>query len=96
MIEYFAGIRVNPEKKGADTVAIAPVFPTDMSFAHAYHVSVKGKIDVRWDKQNDGRIVLTLVIPEEIDGVVVAPIGYTVNGGASVPAANGVYVFKKA
>ena len=96
MIEYFAGIRINPEKKGADTVAIAPVFPTDMSFAEAYHKSVKGMISVRWDKQDEDRVVLTLVIPEEITGNVIAPAGYTVNGCASIPAVSGVYSFQKA
>ena len=96
MIEYFAGIRINPEKKGADTVAIAPVFPTDMSLVQAHHMSVKGMIAVRFDKQDDGRIILTLVIPEEIDGTIVAPKGYTVSGCASVPAKTGVYCFQKA
>ena len=96
MIEYFAGIRINPEKKGADTVAIAPVFPTDMSFAEAYHKSVKGMISVRWDKQDEDHVVLTLVIPEEITGNVIAPAGYTVNGCASIPAVSGVYSFQKA
>jgi alpha-L-rhamnosidase len=95
MIEYFAGIRPNPELKGADTVAIAPVFPSDMSFAEAYHVSVKGRIETRWDKQDSGEIKLILTIPQALKGGVIAPIGYTVNGCERVPAVSGTYTFKK-
>ena len=94
MIEYFAGIRPNPELKGADTVAIAPVFPSDMSFAEAYHNSVKGMVLVRWDKCEDG-ISLSLTIPDALKGNVIAPTGYTVNGCERVPAVSGTYTFKK-
>ncbi len=96
MIEYFAGIRINPEKKGADTAFIAPVFASDMSYAEGYYESVKGMIRSRWEKKSDESYVLTLTIPEDVKASVVAPMGYAVNGAQSVPAVSGEYVFKKA
>ena len=94
MIEYFAGIRVNSDLSGADRVDISPVFPTDMSFAEAYHNSVCGKVSTRWDKNSDGSITLTLEYPEGARGDVVAPEGYTVNGTPTAKAASGSYIFK--
>ena len=94
MIEYLAGIRVNPNLRGADHIHIAPVFPTDMSFAEAYHHSVKGKVSVRWERCED-TVSLTLTYPEALKGNVIAPTGYTVNGCTSVPAISGTYIFKK-
>jgi alpha-L-rhamnosidase len=93
MIEYFAGIRINPCLKSAKTVAIAPVFCKSMSFAEAYHDSVAGRISVRWDRCECGSIKLQLTLPEEIDGEVVAPIGYTVNGVEKTTATSGIYRF---
>ena len=95
MIEYFAGIRINPDKKGADTVAIAPVFPTDMSFAEAYHNSVGGMIKTRWDRREDGEIELSLTIPETVTGEVKAPEGYTVDGVEVKKAKSGTYIFRR-
>ena len=94
MIEYFAGIRINPDKKGADTVAIAPVFPTDMSFAEAYHNSVKGMIKTRWDRRDGGEIELLLTIPDTVMGEVIAPEGYTVDGVEAKKAKSGNYIFR--
>lgn len=95
MIEYFAGIRINPEGKGANTVAIAPVFPTDMSFAEAYHNSVEGMITTKWQRRENGEIELSLTLPEALTGEIKAPIGYMVNGTSSVKAKSGRFVFIK-
>ena len=95
MIEYFAGIRINPDKKGADTVAIAPVFPTDMSFAEAYHNSVKGMIKTRWDRRDGGEIELSLTIPDSVMGEVIAPEGYTVDGVDAKKAKSRTYIFRR-
>ena len=95
MIEYFAGIRINPDKKGADTVAITPIFPTDMSFAEAYHNSVEGMIKTRWDRREDGEIELSLTIPDAVTGEVKAPEGYTVDGVEVKKAKSGTYIFRR-
>ena len=94
MMEYFGGIRINPELLGADTVEIRPVFPTELTYAEAYHRSIKGMIKTHWQKK-DGRVELSLEIPSEIKGKVVAPSGYSVNGEKIVDAASGKYIFEK-
>ena len=94
MIEYFAGIRVNTKLQGADSIDISPVFATDMSFAEAYHNSVCGRVDVKWRREGE-EIKLSLIYPEGAKGSVVAPMGYTVNGAASVNAESGEFLFKK-
>ena len=94
MIEYFAGIRVNHDMQGADHVNIAPVFPTDMDHAEAYHHSVCGKVDIKWRREGDA-IILSLIYPKNACGYVVAPMGYTVNGAERVRAESGEYIFRK-
>ena len=94
MIEYFGGIRINPELAGADTALIAPVFPSEIEHAEAHHDSIKGKISTKWTKRDD-RIELSLVIPEDMRARIVAPLGYTLEGGER-DAISGEYVFIKA
>lgn len=94
MIEYFGGIRINPELKGADTIAIKPVFPEKLSYVSVWHDSVKGKISVDWKKENN-KICLELVVPDGITGDVEAPNGYTVNGQEKIAAKTGRFEFVK-
>ena len=94
MIEYFAGIRVNNDRLGADHIDIAPVFVSDMDYAEGYHHSVCGKVAVRWEREGEC-ISLRLEYPADAVGSVIAPIGYSVNGAEKVAAASGSYTFKK-
>ena len=94
MISYIAGIHINPDLQGADTIAIAPIFPSTLSHAQAYHQSVKGKVEVSWNRQEDG-ISLKLTLPEGLRGNIIAPAGYTVDGTKTKEAATGCYYFHK-
>lgn len=94
MIEYFAGIRVNHDLLGADHIDIAPVFASDMDYAEAYHNSIRGKVEVKWQRTADF-IELTLEYPEGAVGSVIVPAGYTVNGAEKASAASGRYIFKR-
>ena len=93
MIEYFAGIRINPHGAGASSFEIAPVFCTDMTYAEAYHDSVCGMIRVRWDRTSDANIELSLDMPSAASGEVVAPKGYAVDGKERVKAHPGKFIF---
>lgn len=95
MIEYFAGIRINPDFEGADTVAIAPTFPDSLDFAEAYHESVKGMIEVHWERKNDREVELTMIVPEGIKGNIIAPKGYSIGGKESIPVSCGAFRFTK-
>jgi len=93
MIEYFGGIRINPELLGADTALIAPVFPSMLDSAEAYHDSVKGRISTEWARCGN-RVELSLTIPEGLRARIVAPLGYTLEGGER-DAKSGSYIFYK-
>ncbi len=93
MIEYLGGIRINPDLDGADTALIAPVFPSGMDHAEAHHDSIVGRISTKWERSGD-RVELSLVIPEDMSAKIVAPIGYTLEGGERA-ASSGVYCFNK-
>ena len=92
MISYIAGIRINPALDGADTVAIAPVFPSTLTHAEAYHDTVKGRVEVKWERCNEG-VVLKLSIPEGVKGKIIPPIGYTLDGEIIKEAKTGRYYF---
>ena len=95
MIEYLAGIRINPDGLGANTVLIAPTFPSDMSFAEAHHDSVCGEVRVRWEKESDGRISLYLTLPLGISASLRAPVGYSIADALPDTLTSGTYTFLK-
>ena len=92
MIEYFAGIRPNPQLKSAASIDIRPLFSTGMQHAQAYYKATSGRVDVRWERVGE-RVELVLNYPESADGFVIAPHGYLVNGEEKVKAASGTFVF---
>ena len=53
-LKDIAGIRINPNRRGADTVLLAPSFPSSLSFAEGRHESVCGEVFIRWEKTENG------------------------------------------
>ena len=94
MIEYFAGIRPNPNLQSASNIDIRPVFSTGMQHAKAYYKAPAGRVEVRWEREGES-IKMNLTYPTDASGFVIAPQGYTVNGEEKVKAANGIFVFTK-
>ena len=94
MIEYFAGIRPNPTLQNAGNIDIRPVFCTTMQHARAYYNAPSGRVEVKWEREDDA-VVMRLTYPEGADGFVVAPQGYTVNGEDKVKAESGTFAFSK-
>ena len=92
MIEYFAGIRPNPDLQSADNIDIRPLFSTDMQHAKAYYNAPAGRVDVAWKRAGES-IALTLTYPEGANGLVIAPSGYLVNREDKVRAESGTFVF---
>ena len=93
-IEYFAGIRPNPDLKNAANIDIRPVFPSDLSYAKAYHKATSGCVSVAWQRVGE-RIELDLTYPAGASGFVIAPNGYTVNGKDCVVAASDKFIFSR-
>ena len=77
-IKALCGIRLNPAFKGVDTFAIQPHFPQALSFAEGYHEKGPlGKIEVRWEKTEDGRHVrFDLKTPQEMQGDFILSDGW--------------------
>jgi alpha-L-rhamnosidase len=94
MIEYFAGIRVNPTLQNAGNIDIRPVFSTDMQHAKAYYNATVGRVEVAWEREGES-VRLRLIYPEGAQGFVIAPLGYTVNGEEKERATSGTFRFFK-
>ncbi len=92
MIEYFAGIRPNPDLQNASNIDIRPVFPTEMQHAKAYYKAPSGRVEVKWEREKDC-IRMKLTYPAGAKGVVIPPRGYVVNGREKTKAESGTYVF---
>ena len=93
-IEYFAGIRPNPDLQNAQNIDIRPLFPTTLQHAKAYYKATSGRVDVSWERKEEN-IILRLTYPRGAQGVVVAPRGYFVNGEKQAKAHSGTFIFSK-
>jgi alpha-L-rhamnosidase len=93
-IEYFAGIRPNPDLQNANNIDIRPVFSTTMTHAKAYYNAPAGRVEVAWERTGEG-VALTLTYPKGAHGSVCAPRGYTVGGAEQVKAESGKFIFQK-
>jgi alpha-L-rhamnosidase len=92
MIEYFAGIRPNPDLQNASNIDIRPLFSTEMRHAKAYYKAPSGRVEVMWERKGE-EIILRLMYPHGSQGWVIAPRGYFVNGERQVKAHSGTFIF---
>ena len=92
MIEYFAGIRPNPELQNANNIDIRPLFSTDMQHAKAYYKAPAGRVEVYWQRKGED-IKLDLTYPTGANGFIFAPQGYLVEGHKKIKATNGTFAF---
>ncbi len=94
-MEYFLGIRLNPDENDITRADIAPHFPTVLPSAHGYHLTPNGRIDVMWERRGDD-IHFILGYPAGLSGSITAPRGYAFSGGDTVkPAKSGRYTLTK-
>ena len=68
-IREIAGLRVENYK----TVVIKPDFTLPITSAQAYYELPAGKVSVKWETENDGRIRLEYMCPEGVDVSVILP-----------------------
>lgn len=84
-IQYLAGIRMNPDKGNADTADIAPYFVSALDSADGFHIAPAGKISSHWVRK-DGKIILTIEVPEKISGRIRLPEGFVFADGENEKA----------
>lgn len=75
MIEYLAGIRVNPDGDDVNRVHIQPRFVAALDSAHAHHIAPAGKVEVDWKRDGEA-IILTLIYPEGCRGRILLEDGW--------------------
>ena len=96
-IRRIAGLDYNPRLDGE--LSIHPSFVPSLSYAEASHDSPKGKIIVRWERNNDD-ITLKLDIPEGINATLSLDTGYALANSdgtsASTIVTSGSYKIIKA
>lgn len=85
-IKTVAGIRLNPEGKGTDTVEIKPAFISSLDHASAYHIAPRGKIVSSWKRDGED-VILDLELPEGMDGRIVLRDGYRFEDGSMTKTA---------
>lgn len=68
-ISDIAGIRVNDGFTNSNNIDIAPNFIGALNNAKAYFDSIKGRVEVAWEKQGN-TVKLTVTVPEGIKGEI--------------------------
>lgn len=70
MTEYFAGLIPNPTYRDIHSFLVAPKIPTALSHAEAHYEGPDGRLSVKWVKEKEGEVLLTLTVPEGAHGKV--------------------------
>ncbi len=68
LISVPGGIRYS-RTNGKAKAVISPCFINDLSWVNAWHLAPEGRIEVKWERQEEC-ILLTLQIPEELEGTI--------------------------
>lgn len=79
-IRHLAGLNLNPTGRNVNEVNIAPNFIPSLDDAKAFHIAPMGRIDVRWER-NDNGIELEISIPDGMTGKITLPEGYKFSDG---------------
>ena len=76
-IKCLAGLNYNPKANDIKYLEIKPNFVNGLEFASAWYNCPFGKIEVSWKREN-GKITLSLNIPQEITAKLVLPKGFCI------------------
>lgn len=96
MIEYLAGICVNPDDISPDRIRIRPRFIPALDHACAYHELPSGRLESSWKRDGED-ILLTVTVPAACKGDILLERGWQFDDGlAAKPAVSGTYrIFPK-
>ena len=84
-IEYFAGIKINPDSDDCRKIVIKPCFVGKLDRVSAYRDTPCGKISVVWEKDKNGKIDMEVHVPFGLNGKLILPSGekYEIAGESS-------------
>ena len=90
-IKCIAGLRLNPNGEGVDTLAIRPSFIPALTHASAYHLAPSGRVEVSWRRVSN-TVQLQLQIPTQMHAVATLEDGCRFEDGTtSKVVTSGVY-----
>ena len=75
--EDLAGIKNSPESTGFKHVLMQPVFPDDLEFVDASHISPYGEIDSSW-KRDGNNLEWNITIPANTTATVKLPLRFNI------------------
>lgn len=95
-IEYFAGIKPNPNMNSINEIEISPSFARSLKYAKAfYNLAQGGKVCLEWKRENEN-IILEVSVPEKICANILLKNGYTLeNGKNAIKTEGGKYIIKQ-
>ncbi len=85
------GVQINPNDTDHKEILLAPNFISTLTFAHGYQHHPCGKVECRWQRQEDGAVELTFALPEGCHGRIAIPHGWRLQGDTVLR--NGTYLF---
>lgn len=91
-ISAVAGIVVNREVESANRIDIRPNFIEKLGHASAWHEAAVGKVSSKWERTEQGDILLTVGCNEKMRGNITLPDGFVFSDGSAVkPLHKGTY-----
>jgi len=95
-IRHILGININPHRESIEELLIKPDVIPQLQFAEGHVNTPKGKIYLKWEKNAKERVMLTLEVPENSYGFMIAPDGYKFSDGkCHKPLEGGRYLLYK-
>lgn len=90
-LTYAVGLRLPAPRRGERmrTVRIAPSLIPELSYAEGSHTLPEGTVSVRWERQRDGAVLLSVTLPRGVDASLTLPDGWTAEGGLLRVGTNG-------
>ena len=82
-IQNIAGLKPNPYADDVTYYEIAPKFPDKLNFAEAGYKSVLGETSVKWMRLKNGKIELSIKVPQGIHANVIMPKNYCLENGTT-------------
>lgn len=87
--EDLAGIKSSPDSTGFKHILMEPVFPEQLSYVSASHLSPYGKIESTWKREGD-KLEWLIVIPANTTATVKLPLRFGIKMDANQPGVHSV------
>lgn len=95
-IRRICGIDLNPDCRDVNHAILAPNFVDLLTHAEAHHDAPAGRIALRWARNDDGTVTMTVEFPDAMHGEFKLPRGWAfADGLTSIPAVSGTWTVRR-